>query len=350
MEIYIATNNGDMGGGEVMLMSIARAIRSLGHQIRVIVPRQPDELAEAARDEGFSVLVLPATDRKAYMAQLQMWRSRNRQGLLWCNGLVPALATAGDKNRIVHLHQLPTGLQKTAVKFARRGARATLVPSTFMAEKLPGTRTLENWVPGITATAETTPIRAKEMHTVSVGFLGRVSEIKGTDLLAEAIAQLNKTQKDYRFKLVIGGEARFINSGAQDRVERALQKLEGDLVTLGWVEPNNFFAQVDCVAMPSQWEEPFGLVAAEAMSAKKPLLVTRSGALPAIVGEDYPWIAERESLESLAQSLLTLANDLSNPGIRLEQVVANNYWRWYEEYSPEAGKERVRCLLEELES
>ena len=28
-ELYIATNNGDMGGGEVMLLNIARAARSL---------------------------------------------------------------------------------------------------------------------------------------------------------------------------------------------------------------------------------------------------------------------------------------------------------------------------------
>ena len=106
MDIYIASNNGEIGGGEVMLLHLARAARSLGHKITVIGPAQPAELIEAAQDEGFSTVTIPAANRKAYMLGLRAWRSRNKQKLLWCNGLVPALATAGDKNRIVHLHQL----------------------------------------------------------------------------------------------------------------------------------------------------------------------------------------------------------------------------------------------------
>ena len=51
-ELYIATNNGDMGGGEVMLLNIARAARSLGYRVTVIGPAHPPQLAEAAADEG----------------------------------------------------------------------------------------------------------------------------------------------------------------------------------------------------------------------------------------------------------------------------------------------------------
>ena len=32
-ELYIATNNGDIGGGEVMLLNIARAARNLGYKV-----------------------------------------------------------------------------------------------------------------------------------------------------------------------------------------------------------------------------------------------------------------------------------------------------------------------------
>ena len=40
-ELYIATNNGDIGGGEVMLLNIARAARSLGYRVTVIGPAHP---------------------------------------------------------------------------------------------------------------------------------------------------------------------------------------------------------------------------------------------------------------------------------------------------------------------
>lgn len=344
-EIYIAANNGDIGGGEVMLLNVARALRNLGKSVTVVGPSSPNELVEAAKDEGFSIVVLPAHSRKAYIAQLRLWRHRNKRELLWCNGLVPAFATAMLGPRIVHFHQLPQRSQKIAAKIASRGALRTLVPSDFMAQNMPGTTTLYNWAPEVPVVEAS---KSKGSKNITVGFLGRVSQIKGTDLLAQAIYQLNRSQSDFRFELVIGGEARFVNDGVQDRVNSALELLGDSLITLGWVEPAEFFSQVDCVAMPSQWDEPFGLVAVEAMSAKVPLLVTRSGALPSIVGENYPWIVERDSVESIAHGLLNLAQNINSSTDYLQGIITDNYWRWYEKFSPESGKNGVKKLIEQL--
>ena len=94
-ELYIATNNGDMGGGEVMLLNIARAARSLGYRVTVIGPAHPPQLVEAAADEGFARVVLPARTRSQYMMQLRAWHSAHKKVLLWCNGLVPLPLPAG---------------------------------------------------------------------------------------------------------------------------------------------------------------------------------------------------------------------------------------------------------------
>lgn len=343
--IFIATNNGDIGGGEVMLLNIARALRSLGKTVTIVGPSNPDELIEAVKDEGFTTIALPAHNRKMYIAQLRLWRSQNKHELLWCNGLVPAFATAGLGPRIVHFHQLPQRAQKLAARIASRGALRTLVPSDFMAQNMPGTTVLYNWVPEVPVLDS---LKNKDPRNITVGFLGRVSEIKGTDLLAQAIYQLNQKQDNFRFKLVIGGEARFVNDGVQDRVNSALENLGDNLIALGWVEPAGFFSQVDCVAMPSQCDESFGLVAAEAMSARVPLLVTRSGALPSVVGENYPWIVEKGSVDSIAEGLLDLAQNLSSATDCLEETMTANYWRWYENFSPEAGKNGVEKVLEDL--
>ena len=132
-ELYIATNNGDIGGGEVMLLNIARAARSLGYKVTIVGPSEPKQLVEAAADEGFPRIVLPAKNRAQYMVALRSWHARHKDVLLWCNGLVPAAATGGRKNRIVHLHQLPTGVNAKLVPFARRKASVTLVPSRYVA-------------------------------------------------------------------------------------------------------------------------------------------------------------------------------------------------------------------------
>lgn len=344
MEFFIASNNGEIGGGEVMLLHLARAARSLGYKPVIVGPERPAELIEAAQDEGFSTITIPAVNRKAYIVGLRAWRVRNKQKLLWCNGLVPSFATAGLGQRIVHLHQMPSGLQQLAMKVAVKGARAVLVPSSFMADSIRNAQVFENWVSEVQPDTRHRPTHG----TVRVGFLGRVSEIKGTDLLADAIFQLNQS-KDLSYELVLGGENRFVKEESKSRVDSALEKISDHVSYLGWVEPEEFFKKVDCVVMPSQWDEPFGLVAVEAMSARIPLLVTRSGALPSIVGEDYPWILERGSGKALAEGISSFTETLMGEQETLDTILGKSYWRWYENYSPQAGKERLRILLETLE-
>ena len=145
-ELYLATNNGDIGGGEVMLLNIARVARGLGYQVVIIGPANPPDLIEAAADEGFTRIVLPAKTRMQYMVQLRLWHRAHRDALLWCNGLVPAAATGGRAGRIVHLHQLPTGTNAKLAPFARKKALQTLVPSEYVAASVPGATVFPNWV------------------------------------------------------------------------------------------------------------------------------------------------------------------------------------------------------------
>lgn len=338
--IYIAANNGEMGGGEVMLINIARAVRSLGHRVTVIAPRQPDELLEAARDEGFSTVALPAQNRKAYMAQLRVWRARHRQGLLWCNGLVPSLATAGDRNRLVHLHQLPTGAQRYALTVARQGACAVLVPSRFIAERVHNSRVLTNWVSEVPSPQP----QGERSSTVRVGFLGRPSPLKGTHTLAEAIRLLNSSGPA-TYELVIGGEGKFVDAESQKTVAASLESLGDKVRLLGWVTPEALFEQSDILVVPSEVDESFGLVAVEAMSARQPLIISDAGALPEVVGPDFPWIFPQGNSQQLAKVLEAKARQLKEAPHQAEDEAFAGYWRWQENYSPEAGRDAVDQLL-----
>ncbi|QRZ61196.1 glycosyltransferase family 4 protein [Rothia sp. ZJ932] len=338
-ELVLATNNGDIGGGEVMLLNIARAARSLKYQVTVVAPSEPAELLEAARDEGFPVIALPAANRKQYMAQLAAWNSRHRgNALLWCNGLVPSLATAGQRNRIVHLHQLPVGAQKYAVMLARHRATATLVPSQHTARKIKSSTVFHNWTNTLS-----TASKGKPTDPIRVGFLGRPSEIKGTHTLAEALYALNQEETQYR--LVIGGSAKFVDETSQQRVQESLDKLGEAVELLGWVGPDSFMRSIDLLVVPSEVDETFGLVAAEAMSASVPLIVSDAGALPEVVGEDYPWIAPQSDPATLAQMISTISQELRDSSPLLEETLKKSLWRWRESFSPEAGKQRVNEVL-----
>lgn len=344
MEFFLATNNGDMGGGEAMLLNIARAARALGHKVTIVGPSAPGELIEAAGDEGFTALALPAKNRQQYLVQLRVWSARIRKDqLLWCNGLLPSVATAGQKNRIVHLHQIPERNHRLLAKLAKRKALKVLVPSDFAASKVEGSETFHNWVQ---------PVRARTLKPVigqpiRVGFLGRPSDFKGTQHLAQALARLNAEGKR-TYQLVIGGESRFVSVEETKELRPALASLGENLVELGWTTPENYFSQIHLSVVPSNWDEVFGLVTAESMSAGAPLIVSDAGALPEVVGEGYPYIVPQASVDQLAHMIETVTEELLDSSPLLENTMQQATWRWQELFSPEAGKARVAYLLESL--
>lgn len=341
--IAIATNNGDIGGGEVMLFNLARAMRSLGYPVTIVGPARPSEVVDAAADEGFDVVTLPASSRHEYMAQLRVWDKHQRQGILWCNGLVPSFATSGHKNRVVHLHQIPQGKLRWLVKPALKNALMTLLPSDFATETVKNSTVFANWTQPVNMPLEKSQIG----DPLKIGFIGRPSILKGTDTLAHAVEKLNQRNPN-SVELVIAGSSKFIDEAEQTELSETLQRISANARTLSWVEPAELFQQIDMLVVPSKVPESFGLVAAEAMSARVPLLVSDAGALPEVVGKDYPWIFEKNNVDSLAQKILEVATLLKQNPDEAAETVSAAYWRWHENYSVEAGKSRAGILLQNL--
>jgi len=58
------------------------------------------------------------------------------------------------------------------------------------------------------------------------------------------------------------------------------------------------------VVIPSTWEEPFGLVAVEAMAHGRPVLASDRGALPELVGDDGGWVVNADA-DSWATGLVS---------------------------------------------
>ncbi|WP_106505836.1 glycosyltransferase family 4 protein [Brachybacterium timonense] len=336
--IAIATNNGDIGGGEVMLLNIAGALRELGMRVLVVGPREPGDLVAEAAARGFDVEILPASGRLQWMLALRAWRRRNRRVPLWCNGLVPSAATSLLGPRLVHLHIIPTGTHAILAALARIGARRTIVISRFMASRVRGrTMVLENWT-------EEIPFVPHEMPTsgeVRIGFLGRLTRDKGVDVLAEAITALDLGQ-GRSARLVLAGENRFGTTEDDRIIAQALAPLGDAVEHLGWVSREDLFSSVDVAVFPSTWDEPFGLVAAEAMAAGVPFVISDAGGLVEVAGLEHPWIARRGDAEDLARVLKTVIGSSSEARDRASKHARG---RWECLFSPRAGAERVRRAL-----
>ena len=336
--IAIATNNGDMGGGEVMLLNVATALRSMDIDVTVLAPTAPGELLDEARMRGFDVAPLKASTRLGYMRALAAWRLRNLTVPLWCNGLVPTAATIGMGPRIAHLHILPTGLNAVAARIGRFGVARVLVPSRFMASRIPGTQVLENWTEDIAFLDR----ELRPEGPLRVGFLGRLTKDKGVHVLARAMVEVI-ARSDREVRLVLAGENRFGDSEDDREIQATLEPLTGAVDLLGWVHRETFFDQVDLAVFPSVWEEPFGLVAAEAMARGVPFVISDAGALPEVVGEHYPWVARRDDEVALAETILAWIGHFE-----ADEIQRDARRRWEESFSPAAGAQRVAGLLIDL--
>ncbi|MFX0537500.1 glycosyltransferase family 4 protein [Ornithinimicrobium sp. Y1847] len=338
LTLNLIANNGEVGGGEVMLLSMAHAARDAGHRVVVVAPASPGECADGARHAGFAVVALPGEGRRGYMRALRGW-ARTATGLLWCNGLVPATATALlHRPRVVHLHRLPEGRQWWAARLSQLHAMRVVVPSLFMAARLPGSEVLPNW----TRPMENAPRRSDAKGPAVLGFLGRLAPEKGLPVLLDALDLVSESGVEVR--LLVAGEARFTDDVGSRELEGRLTTAGARVEMLGWVEPEDLFAQIDGLVVPSVGPESFGLSAAEAMAAQVPLVVTDVGALPEVVGPTHPYIARAGSADDLARTLRGLLADVT----AADAATATAYDRWRTTYSPSAGQARFAGLLSTL--
>ncbi|MGW8493444.1 glycosyltransferase family 4 protein [Micrococcus luteus] len=338
--IWILANQGEVGGGEVMLHHLATALRELGRDVGVVAPAHPAETADRLAADGFTVERVGGPGRAGYMRALRRWHRAHRDDVAWCNGLLPATALAGRPRRIVHLHQVPEKpLLRVFSALACPGALAVLAPSRFAADRIRGARVLHNWVPAPTAPQA---VRARDPgEPVTVGFLGRLSEDKGIVTLLEAAALLRRTDPG-AFVFRIAGESRFVAEDEADRLATALKAAGEDVQVLGWQDTGEFLASVDVLAVPSHVAESFGLVAAEAMAAGVPVVASDAGAVPEVVGSDHPFVVPQRDAAALANCLRAVS------AVDLGAVALSQRHRWASLFSPEAGRAAVAELLDDL--
>lgn len=249
---------------------------------------------------------------------------------------------------ILHMHnekqveELPAGASLFVVSdYLRRWYQARL-PSTDIAVVTNGVD-IEAFQPSW-ALAED-PAARKLRHGIPpnkkvILYVGRMSPEKGPLDLALAFQELIGRRRDVLLLLV--GEFSTGNASTNSRAEygdqirNVCRELGKNCVIVGSVDPatiHEYFHLGDLVVVPSEFEEPFCMVAIEAMAAGVPALVAKKGGLPEFIieGQTGFFIDDTKDSNAFAQQIGELLDRLptldpvrSNARHYVEQ---NNSWQ-----------------------
>jgi glycosyltransferase involved in cell wall biosynthesis len=152
------------------------------------------------------------------------------------------------------------------------------------------------------------PVKKKEIL-----FVGRLVLEKGVDLYVGSISTVAKMFPDWNFGLIGSyrlGDNDNTNSYAY-KVIKNFKKI-GDQAKFHGFKDHDFVQQkmkdASIIIIPSLWNEPFGLVAAEAMSNGIAIIASKVGGIPEIINKNGVLI-ENIDLKKLENALINLMNN-----------------------------------------
>lgn len=365
LRIAVVLWNGDVGGAEVVSLSIAQQLRSLGAETTVVFVEQPQPLASripagcvSQRALGFTrgrdVLLHP----HRYAAEIAT-AGPDGALLLECGTMAIGLRLGGYRGPIIAVEHgailkerdhapLRRALRQLARRFGASAADAEVAVSDFILERLregPHARRLCRVYNGIDPD-RFTPRQPVEGSTEDrsecvVAFAARLIPGKGADYLIEAFARVFTIAPA---RLVIAGD------GPE---RRHLEALAASLGCAGAVEfaglvhdMPGFWRAADIVAIPSaEFVEACGMVTLEAMSAGKPVVATRNGGLHEIVvHEQTGQLVAPADVEGLAAAL---SRYVANPDLRADHGAAGRA-RAHERFNITACAQAYLHLFKEL--
>ena len=250
MRILQVNSARTLGGGETHVLQLTSALRERGHDVilagRRGGPLNPDTAATALRLRSLlkheNLDIVHAHVARDY----------------------PVVAAAAWGIRSVKVIFTRHLLYPVRRNFLHKRVDAWIAPTVQILETLAPLRpkrsaVIPNWVD-----TQKFAYRPHAPHKpIRIGLIGQIAPHKGHDDAIEAMRLLEKG-----FELSIAGE------GDSAYIANLKRKSAGLPVTLaGFVTLPDYFAEIDILIVPS-WQEPFGIITLEAMSAGIPVIGT----------------------------------------------------------------------------
>lgn len=134
----------------------------------------------------------------------------------------------------------------------------------------------------------------RSQQPMTFGYLGRINVEKGVGTLIDAFRRIGNGN----WRVRIAGQA-------PDTLDDFKKQAAGlPIEFVGWVDPFEFFRELDALIVPSIWAEPLPRTILESYAIGVPVIGARSGGIPDLIGsENNAWLFEPGSDADLATKI-----------------------------------------------
>jgi glycosyltransferase involved in cell wall biosynthesis len=308
-----------LGGGEIALLNLVRAIDHARWRLVVVLGAE-GPLADKLRESRIETRVLPLDTRisetrkdslggskadtlrqaaasLAYVARLSQLLRNEGADILHTNSLkadvlgalagrlarVPVLWHVRDRITDEYLPARAAKVFRLACKYLPQ-AIAVNSHSTLESLQMPEMNLARVVHDGFAEPGEVQVLARG--HGPLIGLVGRISPWKGQDIFIRAAATVRREFPEARFQII--GSAMFGEAEYEAKVRALASELEmGEALEFTGFRSDveACIASLDILVHASTMGEPFGQVVMEGMAAGKPVVATRGGGVPEIVGE-----------------------------------------------------------------
>lgn len=181
-----------------------------------------------------------------------------------------------------------------------------------------------------------------ERSPVRLLFVGRLVEQKRPELFLRVLARANERLKGRRVEAVMAGDGplapRLRELAADLRLPPGSFEMIGEQSAMGGV-----YGQADLLMLTSEWEGTPNVVL-EAMAHSLPVVATRVGGVPDVVGDDRGFLLDPDDEDGMTDALIRLATDA-----RLRDRLGRRGREYVERHhSPDALAARLAAVYERV--
>lgn len=268
------------GGIERIIAMLAEGYTALGHEVSLFAHKDSKTPARLFPYKGTSSRKKTDVIKNAFVINKELILGKydivhSFGRLLY---LLPQLPLSLPK--VMSYQREPTISQiKKASKLARKNTLVFTGCSSYISDQITPYATSLPIFNGINLNLY--EFKEKVKTDAPLVFLGRIEPIKGTHIAIEIAKQTKK-------KLIIAGN---IATEFQDYFDTHIQpELNDQIVYVGPVndqQKNKFLGEALAFLMPIEWNEPFGIVMAEALACGTPVIAFNRGSVSEIVINNY---------------------------------------------------------------